>query len=148
MVQKFTTSRLAYTLVETLIVLGIVGGLFLLGGLKVQPLLQKNAEQVFWQELKDNWQLSETRAKSKQIGTSIRNVGNQYIRFESIDGNTRLRKDVTVPATLKIRYFGEVNMHQNGYVKPGTQRFYSTLTGKNYAMKIQLAWGGYYVATT
>ncbi|BAP86013.1 hypothetical protein LOOC260_115030 [Paucilactobacillus hokkaidonensis JCM 18461] len=141
------TKNKGFTLLETLIVLGLVSLMFGFGALKLQPVNAASQERHFWQGLQQNWQASQTRAQGDNKGTEINYMptANQ-IRFKWRDKkyNTHY-SDVVVPSTIQVVSFAPLKMLANGYVKAGTQKFHSTLTNKNYVMKIQLAWGGFYV---
>lgn len=139
---------LGFTLIESVLVLGLVALMMSFGTIYGHHVTQVNAERQFWQELEQNWHASQVRAREGSSAINIRYV-NGAIRFQWCDiSNQRLyREDVTIPATISVGNFKKLQMMPNGYVQAGTQRFTSSLTHKTYLMKVQLGWGGYRIVT-
>ncbi|WP_225349639.1 type II secretion system protein [Paucilactobacillus wasatchensis] len=137
-----------FTLLETLIVLGLISLTFSFGTLQLRQIRDASNERHFWQALQQEWQVSQTRAQGDNNGTDIVYLaGPQIIRFKwrAADYTTHYN-DVAIPVTIKVVSFAPLKMLANGYVKAQTQKFRSMLTNQTYDMKVQLAWGGYYVA--
>jgi competence protein ComGD len=141
------TRQAAFTLIESVIVLGLICVVVSFGSIKLTAMTQADREKQFWRQLDQNWQASKVRAENNQQETEIKHL-NGVIRFRWIENYRSQYSDVTIPSTIQVVQFKKLKMLANGYVKAGTQKFYSTRTKRNYEMKIQLAWGNYYVETT
>lgn len=143
------TKTKGFTLLETLIVLGMVSLMFGFGMMQIKQVNAASQERHFWQSLRQNWQASQVRARGNNKGTDINYLpSRRVIRFSWTDQRIIPRhNDVIIPQTIQIVSFAKLRMLPNGYVKARTQKFYSDLTNQNYDMKIQLAWGGFYVET-
>lgn len=130
----------AFTMLEAVIVLGIVA---LVVGLTMPAMTrdrQAMAEEQFWRNLRHNWRQAQLRAELNQQSTQIKyNVVAQTVEFDWASG----QKQVAIPATIKVFRFPKLKMAADGYIKAQTQVFYSELDQHYYLMKIQLAWGGY-----
>lgn len=139
--------RNAFTLLETLLVLTLVTLMISFGTVSMKRTAQLSAERHFWQEMKQNWQASQARAQTNVGATNIKYI-NQAIRFSWVDirNKHQYHNDIAIPATISVVSFKPLQMLPNGYVQAGTETFHSSLTGKDYSMKVQFAWGGYYVA--
>ncbi|MGO2299047.1 competence type IV pilus minor pilin ComGD [Paucilactobacillus nenjiangensis] len=136
-----------FTMIETVIVLALIALMFVFGTMKLGDLKAASDERRFWTQLERSWQQSQSRAQNHGKPTTIRQSKNQTeILFRSHNRrNDDDNRDVKVPKTIIIKKFDEITMLQNGYVKATTEKFYSTRTHKEYSMKVQLAWGGYYI---
>ncbi|WP_137597499.1 prepilin-type N-terminal cleavage/methylation domain-containing protein [Paucilactobacillus kaifaensis] len=136
-----------FTLLETLIVLGLVSLMFGFGAVQLRQVAAASQERHFWQSLRQNWQASQVRARGNDKGTDINYLpSRRAIRFSWTDQHIIPRhNDVVIPKTIQVISFAKLKMLPNGYVKARTQKFRSNLTNQNYDMKIQLAWGGFYV---
>lgn len=134
--------RSGFTILETVIVLGIVAILVMFSVPSISKSQAHHQEQLFWSELRQNWRNAQLQARNARQTTNI-----QYDQTtKRITFATALTANsVQVPGTLRVVKFTSFQMHANGYVKPQTQEFASTLTGRRYLMRIQLAWGGYHV---
>lgn len=141
------TKNRGFTLLETLIVLGLVSLIFGFGAIQLDQAHAASQERHFWQNLQQNWQASQVRARGINKGTEITYLPSQHvIRFNWTDQHiSPQHRDVTIPQSIQVVSFAKLQMLSNGYVKARTQKFRSNLTNQNYDMKIQLAWGGFYV---
>ncbi|KRL28564.1 hypothetical protein FD27_GL001562 [Limosilactobacillus frumenti DSM 13145] len=134
--------KAGFTVVETIIVLGIVAIIVMFSVPGVSQSCAYHKEQLFWSELRQNWRAAQLRARDERQVTQIEyeQDGNQIIFTAGS------KQDVVhLPGTIQVIRFEPFQMHENGYVKPQTQEFKSSLTGRHYLMRIQLAWGGYHV---
>ncbi|WP_235778187.1 hypothetical protein [Paucilactobacillus suebicus] len=111
---------------------------------------QINAERHFWQEMKQNWQASQSRAQCGIGATSIDYQPTDNSILFKWSEYRRVKKTyherIKIPSTIKVISFKKLVMMPNGYVQAGTQKFYSSTYHKQYKMKVQFAWGGFYVA--
>lgn len=134
------TKERAFTMVEMVIVLGIVSMLFALTAPRFIKSRQLIAEDQFWHALRQEWRNAQVEAQLNHRETAISyEEQSRQIIF------TRLgeRHPVAVPSTITVKPFGMIKMHCNGYVCPQTLTFDSAGRHQRYLMKIQLAWGGY-----
>ena len=134
--------RSGFTVIETVIVMGLVAIIvaFLIPGIANRRAYQQ--EQFFWNQLRQDWRSAQLRARTERVTTVIRyDQATNQINFVS----SGTYDSLDVPSTLKVVRFVPFSMHENGYVKPQTQEFCSTLTKRRYLMRIQLAWGGYHI---
>lgn len=141
--------RAGFTLIESVIVLGLVALILSFGTVYSRRVAQVNAERAFWQSLKQNWQMSRAQVRAGKSGAVRIFYVQNGIRFKSIDIQSGARHvaQVPLPRTIRVQNFREIKMDTTGYVAPCTQRFVSSLTHQTYAMKIQLGWGGYHIET-
>jgi len=139
--------RNGFTLIETLIVLALVALMFTFGTMKLNSFREASDEKHFWMQLERAWQQSQARAQNSGKPTAIKLSANkEQLLFHARDRNGNDDdNDIQIPKTIEVRAFKAITMHQNGYVKPQTAKFYSRRTNKMYLMKIQLAYGGYYI---
>lgn len=133
-----------FTLVETLLVLALVTLIISFSFPSLYRSRQNVAEREFWSGLRQQWQAAQVRAKTKQLATAVTYDSDEHqIEFSWIEGSELIKRRLTVPDTLLVRKFENFRMHENGYTKPRTEEFYSSLHHRTYYMRIQLAWGGY-----
>lgn len=134
--------KTGFTVLETVIVLGIVTVLVIFSVPGISQCRAYNEEQLFWSELRQNWRTAQLRARNERQVTQVEyeQSSNQIVFVAD-----QKRDAVQLPGTLKVIRFEPFQMHANGYVKPQTQEFKSSLTECRYLMRIQLAWGGYHV---
>ncbi|WP_267202482.1 type II secretion system protein [Limosilactobacillus kribbianus] len=132
--------RPAFTVVEMIVVLGMVALLFTLMMPQLNPTRTQIAEQEFWHAMRQNWQCAQATAQIRHQGTNIiYDPDNQQILFLADGINTK----VNIPSSLEVMRFKDIEMHADGYVRPRTIIFDSPGRHRRYLMKIQLAWGGY-----
>lgn len=134
--------KAGFTVLETIIVLAIVAIIVTFSVPEISRSRAYHEEQFFWSELRQNWRAAQLRARHERQVTKIEyeQTSNQIVFMAG------QKQDVVhLPGTLKVIRFDQFQMHENGYVKPQTQEFKSSLTGCRYLMRIQLAWGGYHV---
>jgi competence protein ComGD len=135
----------AFTVVETIIVLGMVIMLLVMTMPNLNPVHQQVAEQQFWQTMRQNWQRAQVTAQLTHRGTIISyDHDSQQIDFRY----PHQCVDVDIPSSLRVVRFGDVDMQEDGYVAPQTMTFDSKDHHRRYQMKIQLAWGGYRLEKT
>lgn len=129
-----------FTALETIIVLGIVT---LVIGITISlPIKsrQRMAEEHFWSSLRQEWRQAQVRALTKHQVTWISyNQNTNAIDFRWVAG-----KDyVSLPSTLKVKWFERFMITDTGYTRARTECFQSDIDQQLYLLKIQLAWGGY-----
>lgn len=135
----------AFTMIETIVVLGIVVLLLVMSMPNLDPVHQQIAERQFWQVMRQNWQRAQVNAQLSHRGTTISYDHNsQQIEFRYPSQCVY----VDIPSSLKVARFGDVDMQGDGYVAPQTMTFDSKDHRRRYQMKIQLAWGGYRLEKT
>lgn len=132
-----------FTFLEAIIVLGIAALLLLITIPNFTKTRQKIDEQQFWQSLRQDWQWAQLKCESKHQFVVIRHDKNNEMITFRINDQTRETKEILIPSTLNVEWFGELYLTPNGYTRPCTQRFKSLIDGRYYYMKIQLGWGGY-----
>lgn len=135
----------AFTLLEMLIVLGIVALTLLIGWPSMHRAAQKNAERQFWQTFRQAWQAAQVRSKTSQKSTRVVYLKSRNLVVFAWDNDS---EQIRVPETLFVRRFSDIEMKKTGYVSPQTEEFISTLDGTDYQIRIQLAWGSYHVQAT
>lgn len=130
----------AFTTIEMIIVLGLVAAIFCIVGPQIGQSNQRLAEQRFWNSFKQEWHLAQVRAQLTHQSTSV-------IFDPSLDAlvfiSHRQRRSVDLPSTLQVRKFASIEMKPDGYVRPGTRRFYSRTDHCGYRLVIQMARGEY-----
>ncbi|WP_294543914.1 type II secretion system protein [uncultured Limosilactobacillus sp.] len=134
--------RQAFTLLEMLIVLGIVALTLLISWPSMHRAVQKNAERQFWQIFRQAWQAAQVRSKTSQESTRVVYLRHRNLIVFSWPNDS---EQIRVPETLFVKRFNDIEMKKTGYVSPQTEEFISTLDGTDYQMRIQLAWGSYHV---
>lgn len=137
--------RSAFTLLEMIIVLGIVALTMLIGWPSMQRTIQKNEERQFWQTFRQAWQAAQVRSKTSNESTHVFYLKSpSQVVFSWASGT----EHVNVPGTLSVRRFNDIEMKKTGYVSPQTEEFVSTLDNTDYQIRIRLAWGSYHVQAT
>ena len=138
----------AFTLLETIIVLSLTVIIITFSFPAITRSQQVAAERKFWNSFCQEWQAAQVRSKVNHTATTVSFDHIDYqIKFAWIDGNQSEKKRIDIPETLLVREFTNFKMHENGYTKPMTQKFQSSINHKTYLMRIQLAWGGYHIET-
>ena len=102
-----------------------------------------SSDLQFWQSLRQDWQWAQLKCESKHQFVVIRHDKNNEMITFRINDQTRETKEILIPSTLNVEWFGELYLTPNGYTRPCTQRFKSLIDGHYYYIKIQLGWGGY-----
>lgn len=126
-------------MIEMVVVLGMVAAIMALASPSFVKSQQAANEERFWHELKQQWRLAQTRARVSHRPTRIEFEAKQ-VEFHSSKQVTTL----ALPATLRVTNAPiELQMMDNGYVRPLTVAFTSTFYHCRYELKVQLAWGGY-----
>lgn len=134
-------------MLETLIVLVLTTLIITFSFPNLTRSQQVVAEHEFWNDFRQAWQAAQVRSKTKQIETMVTFDSESYqIEFCWYDQGKK-RDRLSVPETLLVKKFDDFRMHENGYTKPRTQEFQSSINGQTYLMRIQLAWGGYRIET-
>lgn len=129
-----------FTLVEMVIVLGVMVMIITLTGPTACSGFQQWQQRIFWKDFKQEWQLAQVRAQSEEQSTLIRYDMEQ--RQVSFHANHRFQ-NITVPKSLKVRKSVERVMHAGGYIQPATWEFIDTINHQEIDVKIQMAGGGY-----
>lgn len=134
--------KAAFTTIEMVIVLGITAVIFSLVGPRIVTTQERLAEQHFWHQFRQEWRYAQMQAQTNHYGTTI-----HYAPEKSGIAFTCNFKQqvVTVPPTLQVVAFSDIEIKGDGYVRPQTQEFYSKITNEKYLLVIQMARGEYYV---
>ncbi|MBB1062633.1 type II secretion system protein [Limosilactobacillus fastidiosus] len=140
--------RCGFTILETIIVLVLTALIVTFSFPSLSRSRQVVAEHEFWNDFRQEWQAAQVRSKTRHIETAVTFDSSSYqIEFAWLEHYQPVKKRLTVPETLLVRKFDDFEMHENGYTKPRTQEFQSSINGTTYLMRIQLAWGGYRIET-
>lgn len=109
---------------------------------------QITAERQFWNSFRQEWREAQVRAKVNHEETAVTyHATDEQIEFSWWQGERPCRRQLNIPETLLVRKFEDFKMHENGYTRPRTQEFQSSINQRTYLMRIQLAWGGYHIET-
>ena len=127
-----------FTLIESIIVLGLVALSFTICWPHFSYNWDQFRQEQFFRRLKTEWQLAQTNARTNHSKTRI-SFSDNCIYFDS----QRYHHHLKMPPKLKLRDHMNVTMHADGYVHPCTWEFCSELDRHVYYMRIQMAWGGY-----
>lgn len=131
----------AFTTLEMIITLGLVAIIMCITGPQISRSNKQLGEQRFWQSFRQEWQAAQARAQILHQGTAIY----YYPPVNAIvfKGNGEKEREVQLPTTLRVKDFSPIEMKENGYVQPGTRRFYSQIDQCNYRIVVQMARGEY-----
>lgn len=134
----------AFTLVEMLIVLALLGMSLLITIKPAANMVQRYQEKIFWQNLQHAWnkELS-TLAQRKENGKVLFN--DQKIIFYE---NNQEKTIIDIPSTLELYRGYRLHINQTGQMNGGTIVFNSKDHQRQYYLVIQLGWGKYYVKQT
>ena len=134
----------AFTMLETIIVLILSVVIITFSFPNLMRSRQVVAEHEFWNDFRQSWQAAQVRSKTKHIETMVTFDPVSYqIEFDWRDQQKLVKGKLDIPETILVRKFDDFKMHENGYTKPRTQYFQSSINWRRYLMRIQLAWGGY-----
>lgn len=134
----------AFTLLEVLIVLILTALIVSFSFPNLTRSRQVIAEHEFWDDFRQAWQAAQVRSKTKHVETTVTFDPESYrIEFCWREQQQLVSDRLDVPETLLVKKFDSFKMHENGYTKPRTEEFQSSINGRVYLMRIQLAWGGY-----
>jgi competence protein ComGD len=140
--------REAFTILEVLIVLVLSAMIITFTFPSLVRSRQVVAEHEFWNKFQQEWQAAQVRAKTKQIETEVTFDPSAYqIEFYWLEKAQPRKDELPVPETLLVRQFDSFKMHEDGYTKPRTQEFQSSINHRTYFVRIQLAGGGYHIET-
>ena len=132
--------RSAFTMVEMVIALGIISFMLVLVIPKSTRTFQEWQQKQFWNELKQEWQLSQVRSQNHGVITDISyDQQDRAIVFCSKNHQRR----INVPHTIRVREIKPRTMLSNGYIQPATWSFIDVLNHEELDLKIQMAGGGY-----
>lgn len=135
-------------MLESIIVLGITVLIITFSFPNLKKSQQVATENAFWSSFQQNWRNAQLRAKINHIETGVTFKRETYqVEFTWYENSQFQKQLLDIPATLRVNEFSNFRMHENGYTKPRTQEFESSITHRKYFMKIQLAWGGYHIET-
>ncbi|QBO35363.1 type II secretion system protein [Periweissella cryptocerci] len=128
----------AFTLLESLIVLGVVATCLIIGYLKVNY-DNEQSELRFWQELDVTWRQAQTSVRDTKIVFDFRFTNN----YVDIYRETKKVKRLNYPNTLK---FSGVMVHvpvsAEGHINPTTVSLFRA-NGSYYSIKWGFGWGVY-----
>lgn len=137
----------AFTLLESVIVLGLVSVMVAFGAINLRESTENNRERYFWQQMKENWQEAQVRSENNNTQTTIDKYPDG-IRFHWMDLKKGPQDNyIKIPTTLSVKSFPTVIVRPNGYAKANSEIFYSKKHNKTYFMRVQLGWGGYDLET-
>lgn len=134
----------AFTMLETIIVLILTVIIITFSFPNLMRSRQVAAEHEFWNNFRQSWQAAQVRSKTKHTETMVTfDPVNYQIEFDWREQRKLVKDKLDIPETILVKKFADFKMHENGYTKPRTQEFQSSINGRTYLMRIQLAWGGY-----
>lgn len=132
--------RPGFTLIEMVVVLGIISLLGLLIVPRVSNRYVQWEHQRFWKELRQEWQFAQVSAVERHQITEIYYDPQRRELVFLAQNNRHLLK---VPRKLYVEKIKSTVMKSNGYIRPDTWYFVDQLNHQKIQMKIQLAGGGY-----
>ncbi len=153
--------RLGFTLLETTIVMSLLGSLLLIGMYQFPSRQQQvNNEQLFWERLNTLWKQNIYMASSQQKARSVifYTTDNQpqqieFHRFNPQKPSEAIKTPVKLPPTLKFvqrpkidgKYLNRIYISKTGHPSLTTFKIYSELTKKTVKITTQMGWGAYHV---
>lgn len=143
--QKRIASRSAFTLVESLVVMGIVGSLLILSMTTRQAFSHHSprAEQAFWHALNSNWQEAQYAAKYRNQRTSIAFHQHEVVFKSGLkEGQPTKLHQLDYPSTL-VGPEHEVDIYADSHADPQRLQFRSKLKNGNRTLTVQMGWGLY-----
>lgn len=133
------TKKLAgFTLLETLIVMSLVGCLVIL---TISPLKRSYSsleEKIFWRKMERTWVSQYQNVKQKKQALKIIYYPTKVV-FKSDQ-----RVILKYPTTLAVFKIQKIQVNSRGHVKPATVIFKSKVNNCYYYVKFQLGYGGCY----
>ncbi|WP_081478350.1 competence type IV pilus minor pilin ComGD [Limosilactobacillus gastricus] len=134
-----------FTLVEMLIVLVLAALMVLMSGPYIERYQEQTAERHFLQTFHQRFKEAQLRARRDQQSTKI--IFQDNIRSFKFSYGSPVHSDyVELPKHLKRRgAFKNVEVHDDGYVSPITNRFYDEDKHYYLAFTFQLGGGEYRV---
>lgn len=134
----------AFTMLEAIIILILTAIIITFSFPNLTRSRQVVVEHEFWNDFRQSWQAAQVRSKTKHIETMVTFDPVSYqIEFDWREQRKLVKDKLDIPETILVRKFDDFKIHENGYTKPRTQEFQSSINGRKYLMRIQLAWGGY-----
>ena len=143
--------RPAFTLVEMLLVLGIVAASFWLVTPRAIRGYQVWEQQRFFKQLEQQWQAAAVHARVSQRASSVKVLfDSRQICFIWHSAHHMQRKDLAVPGSLTLVTPGKIGwkLQTDGYTTPGTIGFIDRQTGARYEVRIQMGGAYKFVQTT
>ncbi len=160
-----THRRRGFTLVESLVVLGIISSLLILSMLTSQSLSHKSprVERTFWHALNSNWQEARYAAKYRGQHTYIefyasrvvfRNGGDEkfntiiYPKTLTFLGLEKPKRDMPIKKAVPDHTDSgkpllTVHVYADSHADPQTLLFRSKLKNGNRKLTVQMGWGLY-----
>ena len=141
-------SKPAFTLMEVMIVLGLVSLLLVIVFFPAQCLKDSYQEQQFWRIFNQAWTKTALTSERKGCVAEVA-FRKKYIDFvnydEDIHGEKRTVQRLELPKSLEILSgFAYADFYKNGGTKFERVVFYSHITKKKYIMIPQVGFGGRY----
>lgn len=128
----------AFTVLEMVLVLGLVVVIMWIMGPQFGQGKQCMAEDRFWQSFRQEWQLAQMRVQLYHLPTTISYSSmTNSVDFTSDNHN----RSVSLPSSLRLTAFTPIEMKADGYVCPGNRCFYSRARECRYRLVIQMARG-------
>lgn len=132
--------RYGFTLIEMIIVLGLVVVIMAFSIPKSSSAYQEWQQRHFWQEMKQEWQLAQVRSQNLNKITEISYDQQERVIIFLSENHER---KVAVPHSIRVNTFCPRTMKSDGYIQPGTWCFADNLHHEQINLKIQMAGGGY-----
>lgn len=130
-----------FTLVEMLIVLGLVASLLIIIIKPAQRMIANYQERLFWNNLKYTWNREFTVLSHRQQKGVVKFELQQVVFWE---GNRQV-EIVKLPASLLVYSFKQVTINETGQTSGQKVRINSIDNKRHYQIVIQVGWGKYYV---
>jgi len=141
----------AFTLIETTIVLALLGTTLLVG-IYHFPSRQRQLtnEKMFWEQFNTTWQQTIYLASAQHKSYFVHfDSGNREIRVDTraaVGGvPARVMAQIPFPETIEMRHTEQhegITISDKGHPTPRTFKFKSTLNGET-AVIFQFGWGAY-----
>ncbi|RRK09544.1 prepilin-type N-terminal cleavage/methylation domain-containing protein [Lactiplantibacillus garii] len=149
--QRRNNGRLGFTLIETVVVLGLLGTLLVIG-VERFPTRQRqlNDEKMFWQRLDILWKEQALIAST----TGIQQVVNFSPFWREVVFVTNQKQHASrttrlpLPKTMTIQGKETIPIYKNGHPQPATVIFRSQLRPhQKQKFRVLMGWGEYQVDT-
>ncbi|MFD0898595.1 hypothetical protein [Loigolactobacillus binensis] len=131
-----------FTLLEAVVVLGLVAGFALIPLTQFGPLRQHYTEQIFFNSFDQEWRELQARALLNQEHTQIQFYADQ-ITFRAFVGKQRVAtRTLALPAGMVVDT-QDIFIDPPGHMGPREIQFNSHYFGHTTVIKPQMGWGIY-----